>query len=79
MLGECLAGALYWKDLYSIAEEVGFSPPCLVTACPITIGDKDLESVVGEGLSREHQLWAAMGGCAGTWDWFPTHQPLLCR
>uniref|UniRef100_A0A8B9F021 Arsenite methyltransferase n=1 Tax=Amazona collaria TaxID=241587 RepID=A0A8B9F021_9PSIT len=46
--GECLAGALYWKDLYRIADEVGFSPPCLVTASPITIGDKELESIVGD-------------------------------
>ncbi|XP_074448145.1 arsenite methyltransferase [Larus michahellis] len=46
--GECLAGALYWRDLYSIAEEVGFSPPCLVTASPITIGDKELEDVIGD-------------------------------
>uniref|UniRef100_A0A8D2MHD6 Arsenite methyltransferase n=1 Tax=Zonotrichia albicollis TaxID=44394 RepID=A0A8D2MHD6_ZONAL len=46
--GECLAGALYWRDLYSIAEEVGFSPPCLVTASPITIGDKELEGIVGD-------------------------------
>ncbi|NWX40376.1 AS3MT methyltransferase, partial [Steatornis caripensis] len=47
--GECLAGALYWRDLYSIAEEVGFSSPCLVTASPITIGNKELEDIVGEG------------------------------
>ncbi|NXX85740.1 AS3MT methyltransferase, partial [Urocolius indicus] len=46
--GECLAGALYWRDLYSIAEEVGFSAPCLVTASPITIGDKELESILGD-------------------------------
>ncbi|NWU60578.1 AS3MT methyltransferase, partial [Pterocles burchelli] len=46
--GECLAGALYWRDLYSIAEEVGFSSPCLVTASPITIGSKELEDVVGD-------------------------------
>ncbi|KFO86704.1 Arsenite methyltransferase, partial [Buceros rhinoceros silvestris] len=46
--GECLAGALYWKDLYSIAEEVGFSPPCLVTASPVTIGNKELEAVIGD-------------------------------
>ncbi|NXS41318.1 AS3MT methyltransferase, partial [Balaeniceps rex] len=46
--GECLAGALYWRDLYSIAEEVGFSPPCLVTASPITIGDKELEGIIGD-------------------------------
>ncbi|NXC79357.1 AS3MT methyltransferase, partial [Cercotrichas coryphoeus] len=46
--GECLAGALYWRDLYSIAEEVGFSPPRLVTASPITIGNKELEAIVGD-------------------------------
>ncbi|NXT27111.1 AS3MT methyltransferase, partial [Syrrhaptes paradoxus] len=46
--GECLAGALYWRDLYSIAEEVGFSSPCLVTASPITIGSKELEDIVGD-------------------------------
>ncbi|XP_071604515.1 arsenite methyltransferase isoform X6 [Heliangelus exortis] len=46
--GECLAGALYWRDLYSIAKEVGFSPPCLVTASPITIGNKELEGIIGD-------------------------------
>ncbi|KFP32053.1 Arsenite methyltransferase, partial [Colius striatus] len=46
--GECLAGALYWRDLYSIAEEVGFSTPCLVTASPITTGDKELEGILGD-------------------------------
>ncbi|NXC44671.1 AS3MT methyltransferase, partial [Penelope pileata] len=46
--GECLAGALFWGDLYSIAEEVGFSPPRLVTASPITVGNKELEGIIGE-------------------------------
>ncbi|NXH19352.1 AS3MT methyltransferase, partial [Bucco capensis] len=46
--GECVAGALYWRDLYSIAEEVGFNPPCLVTASPITIGNKELEGIIGD-------------------------------
>ncbi|XP_020646565.3 arsenite methyltransferase [Pogona vitticeps] len=46
--GECLGGALWWKDLYKIAQEVGFQPPRLVTASRITIGNKELESVVGE-------------------------------
>ncbi|NXF93261.1 AS3MT methyltransferase, partial [Eubucco bourcierii] len=45
--GECLAGALYWRDLYSIAKEVGFKTPCLVSASPITIGNKELEDIVG--------------------------------
>jgi len=65
MPAECLAGALYWRDLYSIAEEVGFSPPCLVTATPITVGNKELESIIGEGPTREHRLGAATGSCAG--------------
>lgn len=62
--GECLAGALYWRDLYSIAEEVGFSPPCLVTASPITIGNKELEGIVGKDPARQCQLWAAVGSSA---------------
>ncbi|NXU76214.1 AS3MT methyltransferase, partial [Oreotrochilus melanogaster] len=33
---------------YSIAKEVGFSPPCLVTASPITIGNKELEEIIGD-------------------------------
>lgn len=63
VLGECLAGALYWRDLYSIAEEVGFSPPCLVTTSPITIGNKELEGILGEDPARG-QLWAAVGSSA---------------
>ncbi|XP_067393280.1 arsenite methyltransferase [Emydura macquarii macquarii] len=46
--GECLGGALWWKDLYRIAEEVGFCPPRLVTASRITVNNKELESVVGD-------------------------------
>lgn len=64
MPGECLAGALYWKDLYRIAEEVGFSPPCLVTSSPITIGNKELENLIGESLTRECGIQEAMGSCA---------------
>lgn len=63
--GECLGGALYWRDLYNIAEEVGFSPPCLVTASPITIIDKELEGIIGEHLTRDHWLQAVVGSCAG--------------
>ncbi|NXE33656.1 AS3MT methyltransferase, partial [Ptilorrhoa leucosticta] len=62
--GECLAGALYWRDLYSIAEEVGFSPPCLVTASPITIGNKELEDFVGDCrfVSATFRLFKVPGG-----------------
>ncbi|NXV03431.1 AS3MT methyltransferase, partial [Cettia cetti] len=62
--GECLAGALYWRDLYSIAEEVGFSPPCLVTASPITIGNKELEGIIGDCrfVSATFRLFKVLGG-----------------
>ncbi|NXW34078.1 AS3MT methyltransferase, partial [Phaetusa simplex] len=62
--GECLAGALYWRDLYSIAEEVGFSPPCLVTASPITISDKELEDIIGDCrfVSATFRLFKVPGG-----------------
>ncbi|XP_039246623.1 arsenite methyltransferase isoform X2 [Pipra filicauda] len=62
--GECLAGALYWRDLYSITEEVGFSPPCLVTASPITIGDKELEGIIGDCrfVSATFRLFKVPGG-----------------
>ncbi|KAF1557352.1 Arsenite methyltransferase, partial [Eudyptula albosignata] len=61
--GECLAGAPYWKDLYSIAEEVGFCPPCLVTASPITIGDKELEGIIGDChfVSATFRLFKVLG------------------
>lgn len=46
--GECLGGALYWKDLAILAQKIGFSPPRLVSANIITIQNKELENVVGK-------------------------------
>lgn len=46
--GECLGGALYWKDLAVIAEKIGFCPPRLVTANIITVGNQELERVLGD-------------------------------
>jgi hypothetical protein len=30
LFGECLSGALYWKDFVSLAVKVGFADPRLV-------------------------------------------------
>ncbi|MBZ3889132.1 Arsenite methyltransferase [Sciurus carolinensis] len=46
--GECLGGALYWKDLFILAQTIGFFPPCLVTANLITIQNKELERIIGD-------------------------------
>ncbi|XP_064229990.1 arsenite methyltransferase isoform X2 [Aotus nancymaae] len=46
--GECLGGALYWKELAILAQKIGFCPPCLVTANLISIQNKELERVIGD-------------------------------
>ncbi|XP_070774343.1 arsenite methyltransferase [Enoplosus armatus] len=46
--GECLGGALWWKDLLRLAEEVGFSTPRLVTANVITVDNKELQDILGD-------------------------------
>ncbi|XP_063056201.1 arsenite methyltransferase [Engraulis encrasicolus] len=44
--GECLGGALWWEDLISKAQEVGFSTPRLVTAAIITVDNPELEKLL---------------------------------
>ncbi|KAF7663392.1 hypothetical protein LDENG_00211390 [Lucifuga dentata] len=46
--GECLGGALWWEDLLQLAKEVGFSPPRLVTANIITVGNSELQDILGD-------------------------------
>ncbi|KAF4075269.1 hypothetical protein AMELA_G00232560 [Ameiurus melas] len=46
--GECLSGALWWEDLVRLAEEVGFCKPRLVTASFISVGNKELEKLLGD-------------------------------
>ena len=45
--GECISGALQWEELMEIASEVGFSPPMLVEASPVTVNNADLQSLLG--------------------------------
>ncbi|XP_067909175.1 arsenite methyltransferase [Heterodontus francisci] len=46
--GECLGGALWWKDLFKIAKDVGFSAPRLATASRIPVNNKQLEDIIGD-------------------------------
>ncbi|XP_029001799.1 arsenite methyltransferase [Betta splendens] len=46
--GECLGGALWWRDLLLLAEEVGFSPPRLVTASVIPVNNQELQEILGD-------------------------------
>uniref|UniRef100_A0A2C9JPV2 Arsenite methyltransferase n=1 Tax=Biomphalaria glabrata TaxID=6526 RepID=A0A2C9JPV2_BIOGL len=45
---ECVAGAIFWKDLYKLAKEIGFSTPRLVTAGLFSVEDKHYKDVLGD-------------------------------
>ncbi|XP_070554578.1 arsenite methyltransferase-like isoform X2 [Ptychodera flava] len=57
--GECIAGALYWKDLHKIAAEVGFTEPRLVDVSPVTVDNEVLQNIVGEAkfVSATYRLF----------------------
>ncbi|XP_066515948.1 arsenite methyltransferase isoform X2 [Hoplias malabaricus] len=46
--GECLSGALWWQDFIGLAEEVGFCTPRLVTASVVSVGNAELEKLLGD-------------------------------
>ncbi|XP_048744012.1 arsenite methyltransferase-like [Ostrea edulis] len=46
--GECISGALYWKDLFTLAAEIGFSRPYLVSAAPVPIDREDFKQILGD-------------------------------
>lgn len=46
-LGECVSGALHWKELVELSKDVGFSGPHLVTARPFVV-EEHLRKPLGE-------------------------------
>ena len=46
-LGECISGALPWKELFDLAKEIGFEIPRTVTLSSMEITKPDLKEVVG--------------------------------
>lgn len=42
-----MSGALNWRELYSLAKQIGFEIPRTVTGSPIEITRPDLKAVVG--------------------------------
>ncbi len=47
LIGECLGGALYWNDFLSLAMEVGFGDPRLVTSRTLDVNDERLKEKLG--------------------------------
>ena len=45
---EGFSGALHWKNLHSLAKDVGFSKPYLMSCSPINIDREDFKSVLGK-------------------------------
>jgi len=45
--GECLSGALYWKDFYRVARKAGFADPRVVSSGPMGINNEQVEAVIG--------------------------------
>ena len=46
--GECISGALHWEELIRLAGNVGFAPPRLVRAAPITMKNDQLGAKLGD-------------------------------
>ena len=53
LAGECIAGAMQWRDLMKTAIEVGFSPPVLVKSVLFETGETDdpeVQKLVGMSI-----------------------------
>jgi arsenite methyltransferase len=48
LYGECLSGAMYWRDFLELAGECGFTDPRLVTDSPIDVTDPELQNRLGD-------------------------------
>ncbi|XP_078269496.1 arsenite methyltransferase [Rhinoraja longicauda] len=46
--GECLGGALWWKEFVDIAKKVGFSDPRLVAASKVPVENEELQQIIGD-------------------------------
>jgi radical SAM/Cys-rich protein len=63
LYGECLGGALYYKDFERIARKVGFIDPRTITKRVVEIKNKEIEEIVGNAkfYSITYRLWKIDG------------------
>jgi ubiquinone/menaquinone biosynthesis C-methylase UbiE len=61
--GECLGGALYYRDFERIARKVGFADPRVVAKRVVNIRNEKIESIVGNinFYSMTYRLWKLEG------------------
>ena len=48
LYGECLSGALYWRDFLELSKEAGFADPRLVKDRPLAIQNPAIEAKLGQ-------------------------------
>jgi SAM-dependent methyltransferase len=63
LYGECLSGALYWRDFLEFSKQAGFTDPRLVKDRPLTIENAKLEEKIGymEFYSATYRLFKVSG------------------
>ena len=63
LYGECLGGALYWKDFERIAKRSGFTDPRIISKRVVDIKDGEIKSLVGNitFYSITYRLWKIPG------------------
>jgi radical SAM/Cys-rich protein len=59
LYGECLGGALYWKDFERIARDTGFTDPRIVSKRAVDISNEEIRNLVGNTtfFSITYRLW----------------------
>lgn len=63
LYGECLGGALYWKDFERIARKAGFIDPRVVSKRVVDISNEDIKKLIGNitFYSITYRLWKIKG------------------
>ncbi len=63
LYGECLGGALYWRDFERIAKRIGFLDPRVVSKKIVDISNEEIKSLVGNVTfySITYRLWKLSG------------------
>lgn len=61
--GECLGGALYWRDFERAARRAGFVDPRIVSARPLAVENEDIRTRVGNirFYAITYRLWKIAG------------------
>ena len=59
LYGECLGGALYWKDFERLARKTGFTDPRIVLKKPVNISNNEIQNLIANirFYSVTYRLW----------------------